>query len=454
MTRIIRLSSLFVCFSSLCLLFCSCGTPTTGSTTGNPSSTATASTPAVTSVANSTPTTQPTQTNCPAKGTARAAVTPAIQPGNHANVFYTYNPGKQIILRRYDVITGKKTDIATIPATIAGNLSPVVANARLTTDGQWIIFHGVAEGQDAIQMVRVDGQELQTLYCGGVNSILLSPDQKSLAFTQQYGDLLKLDMASGQLQTETKAPAPQEPAFYQPVKWRDNSSLYVTKELVGVGGGSPYPMRNRVGLYLLQDTSKDASQQSTNLQQIMLPNGWAGRAEGDVDMNQDHIVTNVCPRPAGTLTGLKGPCSIMLQQSTGAASTVYNDANHAIVYVRFASNSKLLFATENITPGPQGVDFRSNNVGLWEINTDGTGLKSVATLPDNKEIYLHELAYTPASTVSNDGTMAAIETLDSPSTPKVARTLYVCPLNGSAPMPFASASQQDGTATLIGWSTF
>src|SRR5579859_3500590 len=104
----------------------------------------------------------PTQTSCPADGSARAAVMRTLSLGKHQNVVYIYNeiPLNTSIafghLKRYDVVTGLKTVIAT------SGLS--ISNAQVSTDGQWILFlsqidaRGDAKHSAALQLVRMDGQ--------------------------------------------------------------------------------------------------------------------------------------------------------------------------------------------------------------------------------------------------------------------------------------------------------
>ena len=160
----------------LLALFTACGTPTPstpsasaagsksgqGTTTTSTTpvsnakqpSTASATTP--TSVA---PNTVTTNTSCPASGSARAAVMTPMSLGNHQTIVYTYNTPAAGILRRYDVASGQKTNIVTLPNT-------TISDAQISANGQFILFVAQpASGPVAIQMVRLDGQELQTLYC-------------------------------------------------------------------------------------------------------------------------------------------------------------------------------------------------------------------------------------------------------------------------------------------------
>ncbi len=133
------------------------------------------------------PVVQSTSVDCPAIGTARAAVMPPLTLGNHQVLSYVYrqNTGEQgeyTAIRLYDITSGSKTDIIKWNDTTLSNLS----NAQISKDGQWILFAAQTANETKIQMVRVDGQELQTLYCPlasqSVWDLLWSPDQKSVIF--------------------------------------------------------------------------------------------------------------------------------------------------------------------------------------------------------------------------------------------------------------------------------
>jgi hypothetical protein len=111
---------------------------------------------------------------CPAAGSARAAIMPHMTVGNHANVVFLAQQSANTLLQRYDATTGAIQTILQIQAepSLGTNVSP---------DGQWVLFEALLQGQSAIQLVRMDGQQLQTLYCAPpqttVGDLVLSPDQ-------------------------------------------------------------------------------------------------------------------------------------------------------------------------------------------------------------------------------------------------------------------------------------
>jgi hypothetical protein len=132
----------------------------------------------------------PTQTSCPANGTARAAIMRPVKLGKHPTIVYVYNevPVNTTIayghLKLYDVTTGHKSVLVT------SGLS--IEHAQVSADGQWVLFlsqidpRGDRQHESMLQLVRMDGKGLQTLYCLPANvvsratNIQWSTDQKSV----------------------------------------------------------------------------------------------------------------------------------------------------------------------------------------------------------------------------------------------------------------------------------
>ena len=164
---------LFVAISSLVfltLLLAACGGSSTsgGAVTPTPGKTGTL------------------QTSCPPKGTARAAVLTPLALGNQNTVVYAesqpplFHP-TSVTLKRYTISTRTTTDIVTLPNTN-------IYEAQISADGQWVLLHTNVSNQPAIQLVRIDGQMLQTLYCSaGLAGMQWSPDNKYVAFVD-FGD--------------------------------------------------------------------------------------------------------------------------------------------------------------------------------------------------------------------------------------------------------------------------
>ena len=165
-------------FSLVCLLCLFCllaaceqgnspgPTPTVGTTAtvqGTGQGTVTPAPNKTTTVASTSPMPS-TTTDCPAWGTARAMISAPLALGTHQTIVYTVNEGPFAsptiaILRRYDIVTGVKTDIVSLPGVS-------IDHAQLSPDGQWILFTATDKpGSIKLQVIRLDGQGLQTLYC-------------------------------------------------------------------------------------------------------------------------------------------------------------------------------------------------------------------------------------------------------------------------------------------------
>src|SRR5712692_9409792 len=197
------------------------GTPTSSSTpgatatatSGSPKSTPTSSTGSGSTPATPDGGTTPvptTQTSCPAAGTTRAAVMATLALGNHPNIVYIVNgPSGLGTLKRYDVTTGAKTEIVNLANT-------TISEAQVSADGQWILFTTIVGKQAKLQLIRMDGQGLQTLYCpttasnGADPASALDYAQWSInqrfvifnSYTNQGAYLYLLNIQSGSVQRE------------------------------------------------------------------------------------------------------------------------------------------------------------------------------------------------------------------------------------------------------------
>src|SRR5436309_8880828 len=163
--------------------------------------------PTITPVSTTAPE-PPTQTNCPAAGSARAAIMAPLALGSHPNIVYTLNAfhvNTPTIgtLKRYDVTTGNKPEVVKLPGSIT--------NAQISADGQWILFvtySSFTSGTVKLQLVRMDGKGLQTLYCANGNSIQgpqWSTDQKLVVFggfANGIATVYLLNISNGNLQAE------------------------------------------------------------------------------------------------------------------------------------------------------------------------------------------------------------------------------------------------------------
>lgn len=407
---------------------------------------------------------------CPATGSARVAIMPPMTVGNHANVVFLDQQSENTLLQRYDATTGAIQTILQIhqadPA-LGTNVSP---------DGQWALFGAVIQSQSAIQLVRMDGQQLQTLYCAPpqstVGNLVLSPDQHYLVFDQGNSDetasiLYLLDMRTGKLQTELSSLQPNYPVFgqylahasslsllsspfshsneasdglraqpffplpskhypmYVPMKWATNSSVYLLGELVATP--SPPPQ-----LVLLRDITKDVSQQGSNLQPVVVTPGANNCQDLDVTADNRQIVCS-----SYTQFGPINPSSILLQSTRGGAfRSIYRNQSGGSLTARALSNSIIIFTLYRPNEPP----------ALFKINTDGSGLSQLMAAATTETLLNLAARYLPWSGASRDGTLYALQ-LYNLTTNK--QTLVFGHASGGEPVTFASSSD---ALDIVGWT--
>lgn len=454
------LISLFLC--CIALLAAACGSSGTGSTaTGatTPGSTPPSTGHTPTTVSGSpalvpgTVSMPPTLTSCPPAGTARAAALASLGLGSHQNIVYIVNQGPSNAptlgtLKRYDVTTGNKTEILNLSNTS-------ISEAQVSADGQWILFVAVASGQTKLQLIRMDGKGLQTLYCttppsNGANTasslhdVQWSSDQKLVIFDSYTSngsavDLLNTQNGSVQAEISLKGTG----IDYPPLTWLDTTRVYLLAPEIDGPSGS---------LYLL-DTSKGANQNPQNLQVVVAPsNSFCWDSDSSYDGTQ--LYTSGCttdPNPSRPGIGdQRGPSTINVRAATGGAShTIYSNANMAITAVRAINKTTLLFLVEN-NSFIGNADTSRN--GLWKVNTDGSGLTrltsdgaGVSAGPSNFSLFTQN----PWSNVSRDGKLFALQ---HNSANGKTQSLLFGSLNGGTPTTFASIS--DGTQlAIVGWTT-
>lgn len=368
----------------------------------------------------------PTQTSCPPAGTARAAVMAPLVRGSHPNVVYVENQWEANnpdptagMLKRYDTVTGRTTVIAT---------GSRIDEAQVSADGQWVLFSStISHRSDAIQLVRIDGQGLQTLYCssssyGFVAHLEWSPDQQYLAFKDGMDNVYLLTVTTGAYRLEV--PRPSNSTAYVPVTWLDTTHLYLTPYR-----GMAEPLLN-VSLLDIK---------TAKVQPVLASPTFVGDFDSSIDGTR--LFSSEC---APGYPGPKGPSSIRVQPATGGpATTIYRTPTYAIRYLRVASRTTLLFLIHN--SGIDNVD-RSHN-GLWKINTDGTGLSRLTTDPagrtEGEGTWFNSFTQYVWSTVSRDGSMYAVErgSIGIPS------SLLIGSLSGGAPLTVATGVK------LVGWTT-
>jgi hypothetical protein len=457
-----------------CALFCflimlsACGTLPGNSISSTPS-------PAKTSTLFSATPTATTGQNvaaqtCPAAGSARAAVMPPMKVGNHANVVFLAQQSSSTLLLRYDVATG------TIQTILQLQQAESALGTNVSPDGQWVLFEAFLHDQSAIQLVRMDGQQLQTLYCAPpqttVGSLVLSPDQHYLVFSQVNSDetesiLYLLDMRTGKLQTELSSLQPNYPVFgqylahasslsllsspfsrsnevsggfraqpfyplpskhypmYVPMKWATNSSVYLLGKLVATP--SPPPQ-----LVLLRDITKDVRQQGSNLQPVVVTPGANNCQDVDVTADNRQIVCS-----SYIQFGPINPSSILLQSTTGGAfHSIYRNQAGGSLTARALRNPSVIFTLYRFNEPPV----------LFKINNDGSGLSQLMVASTKETLLNLAASYLPWSNASRDGVLYSLQLYDL-ATDK--QTLVFGYVSGGMPVTFASSAN---ALDIVGWT--
>ena len=342
-------SHLFVAISSLIvitLLLAACGgSSTSGAVTPTP-------TPTSSAVSTTVPM-PPTQTSCPPAGKARAAVMAPLALGKQDS--FVYIEGKHSYAQGATTYTLKRYNVSTRTATtiISGPESPAFGG-QISTDGQWIILNPFISGQRAIQLVRTDGQGLQTLYCGSDSSWLQwSPDNKYVAFVDIAGQSQStwtfklLNTITGTIQTK---PHDSTHVLEFPLAWIDNTHLYVQTGLIPGEGSNT--------LSLLDITTG-------TIKQILNPPSYcfdATFSTDDAQLFTSQAPLYDCPVIEGwdPSSPRSGPSSIQVQSATGGSTkTIYSAPTDAITGLRVATSTNLLVLISNTGTG-------TSHNGFWK----------------------------------------------------------------------------------------
>lgn len=352
---------------------------------------------------------------------------PLVQ-GGHPNVVYMQNQWEgnnpnptAAILKRYDTSTGNTIVIATVPA---------IDEAQVSADGQWILFtSAISHRSSAIQLIRMDGQGLQTLYCSSssepVFGLEWSPDQKYLAFKDGFQNVYLLTVATGAYRLEVP---PSNTTWYVPRTWLDNTHLYLT----------PY---SAIGPPPLEVFLLDIS--TGKVQQVLASPGLAGDFDSSIDGTQMFSSQYVF----GELV-TKGPSSMRVQPATGGpARVIYSTPIDAIRSLRVVSRTSLLFVIHNT-----GVNVDRSHNGLWKINTDGTGLTRLTTETAEEETTFNQYTQYIWSTVSPDGKSYAVQLSKNTSSSSRTIALLIGSMNGGSPITIATQPYTD-QVPLVGWTS-
>jgi hypothetical protein len=440
--------SLRLCFPLLCCLllgFAACSsTPlpngqTNGASPGQPASSSNGQNNTAASsragVNTATQTMRPTATSCPPAGTARALVTAHLASGSHNNLVYIVNefaaggnpPPVAGTLKRLDVTDGVKT-------VIVGIAHASIENAQISADGQWVLFTTLTTAQTKLQVVRMDGRGLQTLYCVpgvGLGIPQWSSDQKHVIFSS-YGPggetVFLLTMASGALQSELRVPDSSGQPGVMVHTWLDNSHVYLSN----IQFDQP---SDRIYILNINNGSNQ------NVQSLpALVNKTYGDFDSSYDGHQLYVDYGYCGQG-----GCAPPSSITVEPAGGGAqTTIFHDAHYDVVTVRAVTPATLLVLIRN--DAAFGTSDRSHN-GLWKMKPDGSGLTRLTSDAPHAGSSLNAATQFPWSNLSRDQRLYALQTISDAHI----FTLVYGSLSGGTPTVFASLG--DGTAMQIaGWT--
>jgi hypothetical protein len=285
-----------------------------------------------------------------------------------------------------------------------------------------------------LQLVRTNGQELQTLFCvsrssSWIANVQWAPDSPYVAFdtlgtSGQAVGIEILDLTTARLSHVLVGD-------YAPQAWLDATRLYVATP-PGNAGIVPGD------LYLL-DTGKGPNQQASNLTHIASFNAACGSFAPGADGM--HIFTTSCTRVmldnCQSGYGLQGSDTLSMQPATGGrATTIYSSRSQAIVAMHAVNSQTLLLHVEN-SAGDLSQD------GLWKINAGGGSLTRLTTEPGQRCEDLEDQAANWPQVSSNAQSYAL----------RVNGALMVGSLNGGTPATFATMKVGEGILDLVGLVT-
>ncbi|GAC1583951.1 MAG: hypothetical protein PVS3B3_39150 [Ktedonobacteraceae bacterium] len=379
----------------------------------------------------------PTQTSCPINGQGRPAVFAPLSLGAHQNLVYTYNAAGSAFLKRFDTSTGVKTTIVSIAHGAA------IYYAQLSTNGQFILFAVKYAHFAQLQMVRLDGQGLQTLYCAApvnglpnfIQNALWSPNQQLTVFVEENpgggpgAPVVKLyNLLTGAVQTYI---TPGTRFGYAPRQWLNNTEVYMT--------GSYQSLVAAPANVFILDITKGTNQQN-NTRKIADIKGY--NWEMNLSTDGRKLLLSQCADTPDQ-TDPNAPSIISSQNVTGGVlNPIYISHMFAVTQVRVIGPNTLLM----VLGGKFGGDPQD---GLWKMNMDGTGL--VHLTQDGR---LLSDTHTTWANVSRNGALYATigynYTGDGITLPY--KVLYGS-LNGGATTQIALTNRSE-TAAIAGWTLF
>jgi hypothetical protein len=403
----------------------------------------------------------PTQTSCPAAGTARAAVMRPLALSGHQDLVYIYNevPQNTTIayghLRLYDATTGKKSDIVTSGIRID--------QAQVSSDGQWVLFLSIPDPRGdnqhsaLLQLVRMDGQGLQTLYCFPATtyppyigshsrlpiSLQWSVDEKSLLFSVNTGNnssvtsaVTLLNVSSGALR-QLMLDSNDALYNYSLVTWLDNTNAYIIKQ----GNSGPTPPAT---IYLMNTATATVA----NPGLVSIYTTQTRFSDNSLDSSYDgtQLYSSYCLEAASPFnTNISvGPAK------GGARQAIFQEQPaDCVLVLRAVSPNTLLLLVKVFNS--TGNDASSQ---VWKMSLPGGSMQSLATLTtsqnDPKSYDLNETSQFPWSNVARNGSSYALQAIDAANQ---TQSILVASLSGGSPNAVATTNSGLSTVSLAGWTT-
>lgn len=361
------LSTLLIC--ALLVLLSACSSPFGGASPnqqGN-ANRGDGNIPASNPTATSQPTPQTvpmpqTDTSCPAAGTARAAVMRPLVLGKDQNIVYSSSGTQGTMFKRYDIQTKITTPIVTLPNGTGSSYT------QISADGQWVLFLSyVSQNDSRLELVRMDGQGLQTLYCfpqnQGALSVQWSFDQKLIVFPmQEYNGHITTDsigllnVTSGALKLLFQG---TNTDFYGKVSWLDNTHIYVDREVRQTSSQGT--------LYLMDVTT--ASANNPGFQTVLTYTANAGLNSFDSSPDGKKLFFSYCNQVVQpTVT------TITVDPATSGTQQALFQEN-ACIPVILAQSSNTLFMLAEVPTS--GGDLANQ---VWTMHADGSNRRVLATL--------------------------------------------------------------------------
>jgi hypothetical protein len=302
---------------------------------------------------------------------------------------------------------------------------------------------GDRQHESMLQLIRMDGQGLQTLYClpAGINSpatnIQWSTDQKSVLIStdnKSTSTVTLLSIASGKLTTELNIT--DQNYGYTVVTWLDHTRAYVER----LGRLGPVPP---IVLSTL-DTSKYSNPNGSSLNKVLEHSVRFSYLSLDSSYNGKQLFVGYC-----WMVGANQPFDTTISvgpATAGTQKTIYHQAPSICVQqLRAVAPQTLLMTVESVNTSTNVYDDQ-----VWKMKPDGSGRTVLFDLPKNNTTYsMNVFTQFPWSNVSRDGSMYMLQTSNQNNT---LQTLVFGSMKGGKPTQFAYTDR--GSVDIVGWTAW